>query len=136
MTDFMSKEKRSKLMSCIKGKGNKTTELVMMNLFKQYNVTGWRRHIKLTGRPDFTFRKEKVVVFVDGCFWHACPLCQKPIESRNEYWKKKLLNNRRRDRRVTRSLRKDGWAVIRVRECRLARYPEQQIIRVKRKLEF
>ena len=75
MADSLSKEKRSWNMSRIREKGNKSTELKLLKLFREYKIKGWRRHQPLTGKPDFTFRKEGLVVFVDGCFWHGCPRC-------------------------------------------------------------
>ena len=65
MPDVFTKEKRSEVMSLIKGKGNKRTEGALIKIFKEYGITGWRRHLKLPGKPDFTFRKERLTVFVD-----------------------------------------------------------------------
>ena len=109
-------------MSRIRSSGNKDTELRMISVFRRYQITGWRRGQKLMGKPDFVFRREKVIVFVDGCFWHGCP---KPKHARSpknraEWWAAKLQKNKDRDRRVTRELRKHGWKVIRVWECDLA----------------
>src|SRR3989442_3445808 len=73
MPDVFTKAKRSAVMSLIRGSGNRDTELRMMALFRAHGVTGWRRGALLTGRPDFVFRRERVAVFVDGCFWHGCP---------------------------------------------------------------
>lgn len=73
MPDVFTTAKRSEVMSRIKGRGNKETELVLVRLFRAEGITGWRRHAALVGRPDFAFRAERVVVFVDGCFWHMCP---------------------------------------------------------------
>lgn len=108
MTDIWSKAKRSEVMAAVRGKGNSSTEMRVMALFREYGVTGWRRHQPLLGCPDFVFRKEKVVVFVDGCFWHGYPRCYKAPATRKEFWAKKLEENRRRDRRVSRQLRADG----------------------------
>ena len=55
-------------MQAIRAKGNKSTELKMVKLFRENKITGWRRHLPLPGKPDFTFRKEKLTLFVDGCF--------------------------------------------------------------------
>ena len=70
-------------------------------------------------RPDFVFRKARVAVFVDGCFWHGCPKhCKLPVNNR-AFWRRKLAVNRARDRLVTRSLRRLGWRVIRLWEHEL-----------------
>ena len=74
------------------------------------------------GKPDFVFRKERVAVFVDGCFWHGCPKPKHaPLpKNRAEWWAAKLARNREHDLLVTRTLRKSGWRVVRVWECDLA----------------
>lgn len=120
-------------MARIRGKGNKTTELALASAFRRTGIKGWRRHVaiklalsprvakregraQILVRPDFVFRREKVAVFVDGCFWHRCPLhCQMP-ENNREFWEQKLSRNVERDRLVDRELRKAGWRVWRVWE--------------------
>ena len=69
---------------------------------------------------DFVFRSERVCVFVDGCFWHACPRHGTRPAGNRAFWKAKLARNVERDRQVTRLLRKAGWAVLRVWEHDLA----------------
>ncbi len=122
MSDVFTPAKRSAVMSAIKGSGNKDTELRMMALFKAYGFVGWRRRQALTGKPDFVFRRERVAVFVDGCFWHGCPKPKHaPLpKTRAEWWAAKLARNRARDTEVTKALRKQGWRVVRVWECDLA----------------
>jgi DNA mismatch endonuclease (patch repair protein) len=63
------------MMFLINGRGNKQTEKVLLFHLRQAKVTGWRRYLPLPGKPDFAFTKQKVAVFVDGCFWHGCPKC-------------------------------------------------------------
>jgi DNA mismatch endonuclease (patch repair protein) len=108
-------------MSRIRGRGNNDTELVLMKLLRQHDITGWRRHQKVFGKPDFLFRRNRLAVFVDGCFWHGCPKhCKIPAGNR-AFWKKKFAANKARDRRVNRELRKLGWRVVRIWEHDLAR---------------
>jgi DNA mismatch endonuclease (patch repair protein) len=121
MPDVFTKAKRSAVMASIRSRGNTDTELRMIALLRAHGITGWRRGVALFGKPDFVFRRERMVVFVDGCFWHGCP---KPKHSplpktRAEWWAAKLGRNRDRDRLVTRTLRKQGWKVIRIWECDL-----------------
>ncbi|OIN94658.1 very short patch repair endonuclease [bacterium CG1_02_42_9] len=119
MTDFVSKEKRSKIMSAIRSKGNETTEIALMRLFRQNQIVGWRRNYLLHGKPDFVFPKDRVVVFVDGCFWHG-HTCLKPRDSlKKGFWKEKIERNRARDKLVSKSLIKEGWKVVRVWECEI-----------------
>ena len=75
MADIWNKRKRSEVMALIRLRGNKATELRLVSIFRLHRITGWRRRQKLTGKPDFVFRKERVCVFVDGCFWHGCKKC-------------------------------------------------------------
>lgn len=74
MADIFTKAKRSEIMSQIRGSGNKGTELALAKLFRKHGITGWQRNQPLFGKPDFTFRRQRVVVFVDGCFWHGCSM--------------------------------------------------------------
>ena len=108
-------------MSRIRGRGNKETELALAKLLRKSGVTGWRRNQKIFGKPDFVFRKARLVVFVDGCFWHACPKHSSTPASHRAFWKRKLAANQLRDRRVNRKLRKNGWCVVRIWEHDLAK---------------
>jgi DNA mismatch endonuclease (patch repair protein) len=90
--------------------------------------------MRLLGNPDFTFPKEKLAVFVDGCFWHGCSIHGNKPKSNRDYWERKLSRNRKRDRRVTRELRKSGWRVIRVWEHSL-NDTSKVVARIRRALE-
>ena len=121
MPDVFTKAKRSAVMSRIRGRGNKATELVLMQLLRRHGVTGWRRNQKVFGRPDFLFRRERLALFVDGCFWHGCPKhCKIPAGNR-AFWRNKFAANKARDRRVNRELRRLGWQVVRIWEHDLAK---------------
>ena len=131
MADVFTKAKRSEVMSRIRGRGNKDTELALMKLLRCHHITGWRRNQSVFGKPDFVFRKARVAVFVDGCFWHGCPKhCNIPASNRS-FWKKKLAANKARDRRVNRALRKTGWRVVRIWEHDLAKRGEACVRRIK-----
>jgi DNA mismatch endonuclease (patch repair protein) len=73
MPDVFTKAKRSAVMSLIRSRGNRATELSLIALMGEHGITGWRRNAPVYGKPDFVFRGPKVAVFVDGCFWHGCP---------------------------------------------------------------
>ena len=66
MPDVFTQSKRSEVMSRIRGKGNRSTELKLLKLFREHGISGWRRHQPLPGRADFVFPKELLAVFVDG----------------------------------------------------------------------
>lgn len=120
MADVFTKKKRSQVMAAIRSRGNKDTELALAKLLRRHGIIGWRRHQPVFGKPDFIFRKQKVVVFVDGCFWHGCPSCYRRPKSNRVYWDAKITRNRERDRKVSRELHKGGWRVIRIWEHSLA----------------
>jgi DNA mismatch endonuclease (patch repair protein) len=134
LSDIWSKKKRSEVMSLIRSRGNKATELRLIEIFREYGITGWRRNQALFGKPDFTFRRERVVVFVDGCFWHGCPKCYKRPGSNQEFWDAKFAANRKRDRYVSHELRRGGWKVVRIWQHQLGK-PARVAGLVKRALE-
>jgi len=114
--DHVSQEVRSKIMATVRSKGNRTTELRLARLLCEAGLRGYRRQWPVDGKPDFAWPGLKVAAFVDGCFWHGCS-CKYLPRSNIDFWKDKIENNRRRDRRVSRSLRCAGWTVIRIKEC-------------------
>jgi DNA mismatch endonuclease (patch repair protein) len=91
-------------MSRIRGRGNKATELRLIALFRLHGISGWR-----------------LVVFVDGCFWHGCPRHATWPKQNAEFWRTKIVGNRRRDRAVSRRLKKAGWRVVRIWEHALTK---------------
>ena len=120
MADIMSREKRSRLMTAVRGKGNESTEEELARIFRRMGIHGWKRHQRVAGyRPDFLFAKVGVAVFVDGCFWHGCPRHYTKPASNVEYWRVKVMSNRARDARAARRLRAEGWSVWRLWECRV-----------------
>lgn len=119
MTDVFSKEKRSQVMRAVRSKGNKSTEIALIKIFKTRKISGWRRNFNLIGKPDFVFLKKKIVVFVDGCYWHGHTCRKRKPGHNNEYWKEKISNNKKRDKFVTKKLRSVGWQVIRIWECEI-----------------
>jgi DNA mismatch endonuclease, patch repair protein len=120
MADIWDKQKRSDVMSRIRSHGNKATELRLIEIFREAHITGWRRKQLLLGKPDFVFCKQRLAVFVDGCFWHRCPKCYRRPSSNQAFWDEKVRRNRKRDLLVTRELRKAGWRVLRIWEHQLS----------------
>jgi DNA mismatch endonuclease (patch repair protein) len=116
MVDVFDIEKRSAVMAAIRSRGNRDTELKLASVLRDFQIKGWRRHQALPGRPDFVFRRERLVIFVDGCFWHGCPRHGRKPDSNRDYWLPKLQRNQTRDRIVARSLRRNGWTVLRLWE--------------------
>jgi DNA mismatch endonuclease (patch repair protein) len=128
MPDVFTKAKRSDVMSRIRSRGNKGTELAMIRVFRAHGITGWRRHQSVFGKPDFIFPKLRLAVFVDGCFWHGCPIHATKPRSNAMFWRRKLAMNKARDRFVNRALRRAGWRVLRIWEHELVRKREAGLI--------
>lgn len=120
MADVFSTRKRSQVMSRIRSRGNKDTELALIRIFRANRIVGWRRNQPLKGNPDFVFQKQRRIIFVDGCFWHGCLKHSKPPQSNQAYWQAKMIRNKQRDVFVTRTLRAKGWRVLRIWEHELS----------------
>ena len=121
-------------MSRIKGKGNKDTELVMIQILRRNHISGWRRNQAVLGKADFIFSKQKVALFVDGCFWHGCPKHSNMPKNNRAFWVKKLQQNKVRDKFVSRELKRAGWKVVRVWEHELKK-PEKFVVKIKKYFE-
>ena len=114
MADVFSKRKRAQVMAAIRSKGNKATELKLVSILRAHGIKGWRRNQRLPGSPDFVFWRERLAVFVDGCFWHACPKHGRMPDSNRSFWSRKLKRNKQRDKVISKRLRIAGWRVIRL----------------------
>lgn len=134
MPDVFTKRKRSEVMSRIRGRGNRQTELALATLLRKCGVTGWRRNQPLFGKPDFIFRKSRVAVFVDGCFWHSCPQHATMPATNRAFWRRKLAKNRRRDRLVNQTLRRNGWRVVRIWGHELVKSSARCVEKIQRQL--
>jgi DNA mismatch endonuclease (patch repair protein) len=119
MADVFSKEQRSDVMRQVKSSRNKSTELKLIAFFKKNGIKGWRSNYPLFGKPDFTFPKNRTVIFVDGCFWHGHDCRNTRPKDNADYWQKKRERNMNRDASVTETLQNKGWRVIRFWECEL-----------------
>jgi DNA mismatch endonuclease, patch repair protein len=129
VVDVFSKEKRSAIMAAVKGRGNRATELELIGVFRKYRIRGWRRRSRIFGNPDFIFPTARLAVFVDGCFWHGCPIHKSLPEANRAFWKRKLDRNRTRDREVRRQLRDRGWHILRIWQHELGK-PERVAHRI------
>jgi DNA mismatch endonuclease (patch repair protein) len=129
MPDVFTKAKRSEVMSRVRSRGNKDTELALAKLFRRNKIPGWRRNLKIFGKPDFIFPKLKLAIFVDGCFWHGCPKHETKPKNNRIFWKNKFARNKARDLLVTRTLRSQGWRVLRSWEHELGRKNEASLLK-------
>lgn len=120
MADKFSKEKRSQIMSRIKGKDTKP-ELLIRSLIHQ---SGYRYSLHkkdLPGNPDIVFTKRKKVIFIHGCFWHGHKNCRRGSRpaTNKKFWDEKISKNITRDKRNYRKLAKLGWQKLVLWECQL-----------------
>lgn len=120
MRDIFSREVRSYTMSRIRKTNTKPELLVRSYLFKN----GFRFRVynkKLFGNPDIVIPKYKIIIFVNGCFWHAHKKCKysKMPKSNTSYWIPKILKNVERDVRNKKKLKELGWKVLTIWECEL-----------------
>ena len=123
-------------MSRIKSKGNRSTEGRLRAKIVRKGLRGWRLHPKgLEGRPDFAFEKQKVAVFVDGCFWHKCPDHFTQPKTNEKYWRAKINRNVERDREVQDALEGKGWRVLRIWEHEVKKDSNKALKRVEQALQ-
>lgn len=124
----MSEVQRSRCMSRIRGRDTGPE----LRLRRAIWALGLRYRLKsgLTGRPDLVFPTDRVVVFLDGCFWHGCARHLTWPRTNAAFWKRKITRNQRRDREVTARLQDDGWIVLRFWEHEIAQDLDRAVSRV------
>lgn len=120
MADNLTKLQRAKNMRLIRSK-NTIPEIVVRKFLFQ-NGFRYRLHSKnLPGRPDIVLKKFNTVIFINGCFWHGHLNCKNYIlpKTNTTYWKDKIKNNIKRDKRSYKSLISQGWKIEKIWECEL-----------------
>ena len=117
MADNLKPEDRRKTMRAVKGKGTQP-ERQLFSMLAGMGLGGWRKNADdLIGKPDVVFPCEQVAIFVDGCFWHGCPHCQRKLPQTNRaYWQRKIKRNVELASLTNQQLRAAGWRVIRIWE--------------------
>jgi DNA mismatch endonuclease, patch repair protein len=114
MADNLTKEQRKKNMKAIKSV-SKLEDIVSSKLWKRgFRVR--RNTSDLMGKPDFSIKKYKIVIFIDSCFFHCCPIHGNMPKSNLDYWKPKLERNMERDREVNIFYKENGWQILRIWE--------------------
>lgn len=128
MADIFSPEQRSWIMSQIRGRDTKIEK--KMRKILSDNRIKFVQHPKMFGNPDFVVGKH-IVLFCDGDFWHGYRYegRKKPAK---KFWKDKIEGNMRRDRKITRKLRRDGYSVLRFWEHDIEKRPETCVRKIKR----
>ncbi len=158
-SDIFTKVKRSDVMSCIRSRGNKDTEVALAKLFRRHRISGWRRQIEIRGRAVLPRRLDEATehrrptfrVRPDFCLSQAeagglrgwlflawlSPSTGQNQKANAAFWRRKFSSNIARDRLVTRTLRRDNWRVLRIWEHELARKHEARLLRrIQRALGF
>lgn len=126
MTDIHSSLQRSRNMAAIKGK-NTSPEVKIRKMLYHRGIRGYRIHYPLPGKPDIVFTKQKVVIFIDGCYWHKCPQCFQEPQTNRDFWMEKINGNVKRDERVNQELIDSGWIVLRFWEHEIRKIPESVV---------
>lgn len=129
MADTFDSKERSEIMKHVRSKGNKSTELRLIEIFHKNKIVGWRRGYPVKGHPDFVFLDKRVAIFVDGCFWHGHDCRNTQPSTHKEYWRKKQEHNKKHDRQVNESFRARGWIVLRIWECELKKNNKETTVR-------
>jgi DNA mismatch endonuclease Vsr len=121
----------SKNFSGIRGRNNRTTEVRFRLALVRAGISGWKMHNRaLPGNPDFVFLKERIAVFVDGCFWHGCSRCGHIPKTNSPFWRAKIQRNIERDRANIRKLGDSDFRVVRIWEHELRRDLAGCVVRI------
>lgn len=114
MADNLTKDQRQKNMRAIKSRSrleDRITKALWQRGFR------YRKNTKdLYGKPDISIKKYKIVIFIDSCFWHCCPIHGNIPKTNSNYWTKKLKRNKERDVEVTNYYREKDWNILRLWE--------------------
>ena len=127
--DNLTKKQREKNMQHIRS-ANTKPELIIARELRKRKIYFSKHVSSIIGKPDFVFRKKKVVLFIDSCFWHKCPRHYIQPKSNLKYWIPKIDRNAERDKLVTKELQKKGWKVVRIWEHQIKHSPLLSINRV------
>jgi DNA mismatch endonuclease (patch repair protein) len=132
MPDNLSPGDRQKTMRAVKSKGTKL-ERALFAMLAGMRLSGWRQNASdILGKPDAVFNARKTAIFVDGCFWHGCPICQRKLPQTNhEYWARKITRNVEHAQDCNQQLSAAGWAVVRIWEHEITDARNRQEIRAR-----
>lgn len=122
MSSQICTKTRSRIMSRIRS-FNTRPELVLKKLLKRYKYQP-----KIFGRPDFINYKKRIILFLDGCFWHQCPIHSSKPKQNRAYWLPKLERNVIRAREVEIAYKNAGWRVVRIWEHDLKTFKNRKKI--------
>ena len=132
MADIFTKEKRSWVMSRIRGTNTKI-DIKMKKMLKDSGYK-FEMYPKMYGNPDFVNKRKKISIYCDGDFWHGYKYHEKKKPSK-KFWRDKIETNMKRDKRYARKLRREGWSVLRFWEHDIEKNPEKCTRRILKKFK-
>src|SRR5688572_21873964 len=132
MGDNLKPEDRRRTMQAVKGKGTRL-ERRLFSMLAGMGIKGWKKNAdNVIGKPDIAFPREQVAIFVDGCFWHGCPYCRRPLPKTNRaYWLRKIKRNIALAKSHNGRLRAKRWTVIRIWEHEINKSADTTKIKTK-----
>ena len=129
VADTVSPETRSRMMSRVRSKDTGPELAVRRTLWRA--GLRYRVHDRtLPGTPDISNKSKRLAVFVDGCFWHGCPECYAEPKSNVDFWRSKIIRNRRRREEVREELERMGFRVVEIWEHEVAGDPDAAVRRL------
>ena len=132
--DVLDKKGRSVLMSKISSRETKF-EKAFISLLRKFTKKQFQTNaVSIKGKPDIVFQKDKVCIFLDSNFWHGWYYPRWKHLLKNDFWREKIENNRKRDRKTTAYLSKKSWTVLRIWEHEINKNPEKVIAKIKKAL--
>lgn len=123
---------RSRLMARVRRTGTAPELALRKTLYRaglRYRLDGG---VGLPGTPDIAFKRLRLAIFVDGCFWHGCPTHGTISKTNTSFWTAKIARNRERDGQVNESLKRLGWKVLRLWEHEVRSEMDHVLRRIKR----
>lgn len=121
-------------MSRIKSSGTHP-ELLFRKYIWKNGIRGYQINSKIIGKPDLYFSKQKLAVFIDGCFWHKCPKDYIRPRTKKSFWDKKIEENIKRDKVVKNELKKQGTKVVRFWEHEVEKDIYNCLLRLEKKFK-
>ena len=128
MADIFSPQKRSWIMSRVRG-ANTSLEKIIFNHLRRNRIYFQKHYRKVAGSPDIALPMKKICVFIDGDFWHGRRI-KSTYHKLTPFWRDKILTNIKRDNRNKRKLRKLGWKILRIWESDLKKNPSETLSKV------
>lgn len=133
--DKISPQTRSTVMSKIRSSGTKLEETFIQEINKTTTIPYVLNDREIRGKPDIVFPDQRLCVFIDSDFWHGWQYPRWKKLLKDDKWRTKIENNRKRDRLITQYLRRKGWKVVRIWEHKIKQNIEIQIKKVLNNLE-